>query len=105
MCRVFPATSNEPLFLYSRQGSFLPLIDAMARKHLKKVSKLLQFPRHFTFYDFRRGGATWAFWNGVSIQDILAQGTWSSDVVWRYIQLPPSATPAVSSAFTSQLYA
>ena len=104
MCSVFLATSNKPLFLYSRQGSFLPLTDAMARKHLKKVSKLLQFPRHFTFHDFRRGGATWAFRHGVSIQDIQAQGTWSSDAVWRYIQLPPSATSTVSSAFTSHLY-
>ena len=43
--------------------------------------------------------------HGVSIQDIQAQGTWSSDAVWRYIQLLPSATSAVSSAFTSHLYA
>ena len=60
MCRAFPATSNQPLFLYSRQGSFLPLTDSMARKQLKKFPTLLQFSKHFTFHDFRRG-ATWAF--------------------------------------------
>ena len=85
MFRLLPATSNEPLSLYSRQGSLLPLTDAMAKKHLQRVSQLLHFSRHFTFHDFMRGG--------------------SSDAVWRYIQLPPSATSAVSSAFSSHLYA
>ena len=48
MCHVFPATSNEPLVLYFRQGHFLPLTDYtqysqyhtqwkhLHRKHLKK---------------------------------------------------------------------
>ena len=40
MCRLFPAGDNDPLFLYPKQGSFLPLTDSMARKHLKKVSQL-----------------------------------------------------------------
>ena len=104
MCRLFPAGDNDPLFVYPKRGSFLPLTDVMVRKHLKKVSQLLKFHKNFTFHDFRRGGATWAFRHGVSMQDIQAQGTWSSDAVWRYIQLPPSASSAVSTAFSSHLY-
>ena len=101
MYASFPAAKDDPLFLYNKSSLLLPLTDSMARKHLKLVSQLLDYPKHFTFHDFRRGEATWAFRNGVSIQDIQAQGTWSSQSVWRYIQLPPSAT---SSSFRSHLF-
>ena len=44
------------------------------------------------------GGGTWAFRHGVSIQDIQAQGTWSSHCG---VTLPPSATSTVSSAMAT----
>ena len=34
MCHLFPATDNDQLFVYPKQGSFLLLTDVMARKHL-----------------------------------------------------------------------
>ena len=37
----FPAEKNSPLFLQFKQGAFLPLMDSIARKHLKQVSTLL----------------------------------------------------------------
>ena len=77
MCRAISATFNEPLFFYYKPSSLIPLTDSMARK----------ISRH-----------------GVSIQDIQAQSTLTSEALWCYIHLPPSATSAVSSAFTSHLY-
>ena len=103
MYASFPAAKDDPLFVYNKNSLLLPLTDSMARKHLKLVSQLLDYPKHFTFHDFRRGGATWGFRHGASIQDIQAQGTWSSQSVWPYIQLPPSATSTVSSSFRSHL--
>ena len=72
---------NDPLFLYSKVGKSTILTDSVARKHLKDVSRALQLARGLTFHDFRRGGATWAFNHGASIQDIQQQGTWSSQCV------------------------
>ena len=72
---TFSAVDNDkPLFeIFSRFVS-VPLTDSYARKHLKKVSNLLQLPKPITFQDFRREGASWAFRHGVPIQDIQAQG-------------------------------
>ena len=63
----------------------------MARKHLKRVAYwvLLSITCFMIF-----AGATRAFRHGVPLQDIQAQGTWSSQCVWRYIQLPPGVLGA-----------
>ena len=60
MYASFLAAKDDPLFVYNKNSLLLPLTDSMARKHLKLVSQLLDYPKHFTFHDFRRGGATWA---------------------------------------------
>ena len=102
--QAHPLSDDHPLFLFYKQGSWFTLTDSMARKHLKRVCSLLGFPKHYTFHDFRRGGATWAFRHGVPLQDIQAQATCSSQCVWRYIQLPPSATSSVAATFSDHLY-
>ena len=92
-----------PLFQVPFLNGIVPLTDSVARKHLKDVSRCLGFQKTFTFHDFRRGGATWAFRHGVPVQDIQAQGTWSSSCVWRYIQVPSSASSPVASSFHTHL--
>ena len=104
LLHIHPLTDDHPLFIFYKQGRPVTLTDSMARKHLKHISCLLGLPKHYTFHDFRRGGATWAFRHGVPLQDIQAQGTWSSQCVWRYIQLPPSATSSVASTFSTHLH-
>ena len=103
MLATHPAHPDSPLFQIPQANLWSPLTDSAARKHLKQVSSLLGLQKSLTFHDFRRGGGTWAFQHGVPIQDIQAQGTWSSSCVWRYITLPP-AQSRVSAAFTSKLY-
>ena len=80
---------NQPLFQIQSSRGITPLTDSVARKHLKQLSIALNTPKMLTFHDFRRAGATWAFRAGVPVQDIQAQGIWSSSCVWRYIILPP----------------
>ena len=72
-----------------KSGAFVPLTDSAARKHLKKVSTVLQLPTPLTFHLFRRSGTTWAFQHGVPMQDIMSHGTWTSDCVWRYVSTLP----------------
>ena len=54
---------DQPLFQVSTSRGCFTLIDSMSRKHLNKVSTLLGTAKHFTFYDFRRGGPLGHFLN------------------------------------------
>ena len=96
MYALYPAAKNDPLFVVSMSTPVVPLSDSTARKHLQKVSSSLHINPSLTFHTFRRSGTTWAFQNGVHIQDIMAHGTWSSDTVWRYIKSIPSSSTPVS---------
>ena len=64
------SNTDEPLFQIHAGERYKVLTDSVARKHLKRVSVTLGLPRSLTFHDFRRGGTTWAFLKGVSIQQI-----------------------------------
>ena len=55
-----------------------PLTDSRVRKILKTLNvKLGLHPLFFTFHDFRKSGATFAYNCHVPIQDIKRHGTWS----------------------------
>ena len=73
MLSAIPGDTNAPLFSIIQTGKLVTLTDSMARKHLKILASRLWFP-HFTFHMFRKGGTTWAFQYGVSLQDIMAHG-------------------------------
>ena len=104
MYALYPGSKNDPLFIVSKSSPVVPLSDSTARKHLQKVSSSLHINPSLTFHTFRRSGTTWAFQNGVHIQDIMAHGTWSSDTVWRYIKSIPSSSTPVSRAFSTSLF-
>ena len=103
MLSMRQSQTDQPLFQVHSGGPWKVLTDSVARKHLKRVSSILDLPRSLTFHNFRRGGATWAFLKGVPIQQIQAQGTWSSSCVLRYINLPSSAASQVSRTFQAHL--
>ena len=104
MFQKYPAEKNSPLFLQCRQGSLVPLTDSVARKHLKRVSLLLQIQPPLTFHLFRKSATTWAFHNGVPMNQIMQHGTWTSDAVWRYIHSLPTPDSHVSRTFRHLLY-
>ena len=104
MFTLIPPSKTSPLFSVHRQGVLVPLADSAARKHLKSVSSLLNISPHLSFHSFRRSATTWAFHNGVSLQEIMKHGTWSSDAVWRYIKSVPSSSSHGSRAFQHHLF-
>ena len=104
MFQKIPGADNDPLFLVPKPRGLVPLTDSVARKHLKDVCRLLQVPNPITFHDFRRGGASWAFQNGVPLAHIMKHGTWRSDAVWSYLSSAPTLHSPVSLAFRAALH-
>ena len=94
MLELYPVHENAPLFQVPSDSTLIPLTDSKARKHLKKVSLLLQITPTLTFHMFRKEGTTWAFNHWVT-ENIMQHGTWSSQTVWRYIKSVPSASSPV----------
>ena len=84
---------NQPLFSIPRSHGAVPLTDSVASCHLNSIFRKLNIVPSLKFHDFRQSGATWAFHNGVPLQDIMHHGTWKSDSVWKYIKSLPSFHP------------
>ena len=103
MFATFKGTDNSPVFLIPRNKGLVPLTDSVARKHLKDISKALSLSKVLTFHDFRRGGAAWAFSQGVPLEHIMKHGTWKSDAVWTYLSSAVTTTSPVALAFQRAL--
>ena len=102
-----PLPLSAPLFA-NNFPPFSQVIDSHIQDLLKKVLIHRNIPLHgHSFHSFRRFGATLAFYNNVSLQNIQAHGLWRSRAVWTYLQnasLAPSTIPhtfafLVSSSF------
>ena len=90
---------DSSLLQLSSQQGLNPMTDSRVRKFFKRINIALDLPsNYFTFHDLRRSGATFAFHSHVPIQDIKRHGTWSSDCVWRYIQLDHSLGETLANA-------
>ena len=100
----YPMSSDTSLFqLHTTLGSN-PLTDSRVRKTLKNLNVKLGFhPAFFTFHDFRRSGATFAYNCHVPIQDFKRHGTWSSDCVWHYIQSDHSSGEGIARALANAI--
>ena len=96
MFNRFPAVNDSPLFQ-------VPSHVGLDRKHLKNISIALSLNKSLTFHDFGRAGASWAFQHRVPLKDIQAQGTWSSQCVWRYVHLPTAGGSTVAATFRAHL--
>ena len=92
-----PLPPSSPLFA-NISPPFNPVIDTHVREALKTVLNSLAIPLSgHGFHTFRRSGATLAFDNNVSLQNIMAHGLWRSSAVWSYLQnasIAPSTIPA-----------
>ena len=92
-------SSETSLFQINTSQGSNPVTDSNVRKTLKNINiKLGLSPGFFTFHDFRRSGATFAFNAHIPIQDIKRDGTWSSECVCRYIQSDHTSGEALASA-------
>ena len=77
--KVMMSENNNPLFIIPRSKSLVPLTDLVAKKHVKDVCRQFGLSNSLTFPDFKRGGASWAFENGVQLEHIIKHGTWKSE--------------------------
>ena len=97
-----PGGPDSPLFQILLYGSWVPLTDSRVRKHFSSVLSSLQLSHSgITFHHFRKSGATLAFNANASLQSIKAQGTWSSDTVWQYIQQNQDASAEVANTLAT----
>ena len=102
--RLYPMSAVTSLFQVPAPSGLNPLTDSRVRKILKVINQSLGFhPSHFTFHDFRRVGATFAFNAQIPIQDIKRHGTWSSNCVWKYIQSDHSSGDNIATALASAM--
>ena len=60
-------------------------------------------PSHFTFHSFRRSEATLAFNSHILIQSIKRHGTWTSDIVFHYIQADQSSGEQLACALADAI--
>ena len=94
----------EALFQYKVTDSWVPLTDARVRRHLNLIFDRLGLAgAGFTFHSFRSSGATFAFNNDVTLQNIQRHGTWTSDCVWRYITDSVHCGEQVADMFRNKL--
>ena len=103
MFQLFPGSENSPVFVIPKANGLVPLTDSVARKHLKDVSKFWGLNPALTFHDFRRGGAAWAFQNGVPLEHIMKHGMWESDAIWTYLSSAVNAVSPIALAFQQAL--
>ena len=100
--RSTPGKNNSPLFQIQNKGEWVPLTESRVRKYMYfslVLQKLGLEESNFTFHSFRRSGATLAFNQNVSLQNIKAQGTWTSDAVWAYISQDFQVSDEVETSF------
>ena len=76
---IYPMSAHTSLFqIHSSKGA-IPVTDSRVRKTLKAINiNLGLHGAFFTFHDFRRSGATFAYNSHVHIQEIKRHETWSS---------------------------
>ena len=89
---LYPMSADHSAFQVKTQSGWQPITDSKIRKCLKSINMTLGLNPHFyTFYSFRRSGATFAYNAHIPVQQIKRHGTWTSDCVWRYIQADHSS--------------
>ena len=96
-----PLPPDAPLFANSFPP-FAQIIDTHIRDSLKKVLMHRNIPlKGHSFHTFRRSGATLAFDNNISLQNIQAHGLGRSSAVWTYLQNASVAPSIIPSTFAS----
>ena len=85
-CLTLPKLSNRVICPYSALRQLFKLYPMSGVTPLLQINIHLGLrPNFFTFHDFRRSGASFAYHSHIPIQEIKRHGTWSSDCVWGYI--------------------
>lgn len=88
MLKRAPYHPELPLFLYKENKEIKWYSHATFTTQLKMILKTMGFnPKDYSCHSFRRGGASFAFGQDMSILDIKQRGDWASNAVEKYIHL------------------
>ena len=99
-----PDTYVGPAFLVPSPSGFTPLLYSKFLMLLKsKLKRLDMDSSRFATHSFRRGGATWAFAQGIPGEIIMAMGDWHSAAYLSYVTIPPSLKQATMMQFAASL--
>ena len=69
----------------------------------KIVRMFSRFGAHITTQSLRVGGATHLLGVGIPLAEIMKEGRWKSDAVWRYLHSNVVTTEKISEAFGKSL--
>ena len=84
-----PSKEDQPAFTVPGSGGPRPLLYPAFLSILRQKLHLAGFdPQVYAAHSFRRGGATWAFAQGLPGEVIRALGDWHSDAYLAYITVP-----------------
>jgi hypothetical protein len=94
MCEKIPADDSDPLLILKDNlvGPSTYVNIQFLQKMLRDILICLNIKGDYTLHSFRSGGASCTFHGGASVVDIQKQGTWKSQVFWKYIQPHPSTS-------------
>ena len=82
----------------------VPLTQSKVRKKLRALVLSLGLdPEIHSFHTFRRSEASFAYNNGIAVDSIKKQRTWTSDAVWAYLINDPSQSSSLMSIFQQLL--
>ena len=95
MCSRLPAPAEAPAFFTAYHSDLTPLLPSHSLfRFLGIVCRArigVSNPSWFRGHSFRRGGATWAFQNGVPGEFLQIYGGWASDAYKSYLEFSDDA--------------
>lgn len=95
---------DSPAFVYQDHRGTHVLSGSTFTNLLRKALAMLSLPsQHFSGHSFRRGGASWAFQQGVSAESIRMMGDWRSDAFLAYLSPSPTSLSTFSTSFSANL--
>lgn len=88
MLKRAPYHANLPLFLYRENKTITWLSHSTFTTQLKNILQSVGFdPDVYSCHSFRRGGASFAYSQDMTVLDIKQRGDWASEAVEKYIHL------------------
>jgi integrase len=97
----YPVHHSDPLFSHIHNNKLSMVTRSKIQNLLQLAAKKANL-QNITFHALRRSAASAAFKSGVPLEQIQAQGCWSSQAIWSYID--PSAKAHILPQFFSHYF-
>ena len=89
-------TSTSPLIAF-RDGN--PITLGYMKRHFESALSVMDIPpTEFSLHSLRRGGASYTYYKGADMHDVMRHGGWRSESVRAYLRPPPNFTDTVHRA-------